>query len=404
MGLRPHHLNDVLVTPCARDALLRLLPRQGELVAPELFRRRDEHPYPAAVGVGERHGLSTKADRRVGYRRNAVVFHPYRQGRSGVNGARHVREQPFKIISARLHLARRRLGSSKRQCGQSGDCYREQGATHQTGHGVTLTRFLQSSQRDSRSPNVGAAAPGDEKPPLAPTTAESSVSANAGPLVSEAGTPLRTGLRILAPCGGFPERSTVGHRFRFVGGSPVAQLRRHRPSPAMAVAVLALFVALGGTSYSAITLSKNSVKSRHIAQGEVKRSDIARGAVNSARVRDFTLVANDFKPGQYPVGPQGPKGDPGAPGATNVRVRKAAGFDEVTAHCEPGERATGGGAHSVNGFIWASAPAANPSVIHTVAPLELQGYTPTSWTAAADGAEPPGTPADVTVWVVCAVP
>jgi hypothetical protein len=184
----------------------------------------------------------------------------------------------------------------------------------------------------------------------------------------------------------------------------LAQLRRHRPSPAMAVALVALFVSLGGTSYSAISLSKNSVRSKHIANGQVKRVDIARDAVNSARVKDFTLVANDFKPGQYPVGPQGPKGDPGTPGATNVRVRKAAGFDRATVQCQPGERATGGGAHSVNGFIWASAPAANPAVIDTVAPLELQGYTPTSWTAAADGAEPPGTPADVTVWVVCVAP
>jgi hypothetical protein len=55
----------------------------------------------------------------------------------------------------------------------------------------------------------------------------------------------------------------------------------------------------------------------------------------------------------------------------------------------------------VNGFIWASAPAADPWVIHTVAPLAFQGYTPTSWMAA-DGPEPPGTQADVTAWVVCA--
>jgi hypothetical protein len=81
-----------------------------------------------------------------------------------------------------------------------------------------------------------------------------------------------------------------------------------------------------------------------------------------------------------------PKGDPGA---TNVRVRKAAGFDRATVKCQPGERATGGGAHSVNGFIWAGAPAGNPSVIDTVAPLAFQGYTPTSWTAAADGGGPP---------------
>jgi hypothetical protein len=134
-------------------------------------------------------------------------------------------------------------------------------------------------------------------------------------------------------------------------------------------------------------------------------------SVTGKDIKHKSLTKKDFKgsvrgprglPGlQGAQGIQGPKGDPGA---THLRVRKAAGLDEVTAHCEPGERATGGGAHSVNGFIWASAPAANPSVIHTVAPLALQGYTPTSWTAAADGAEPPGTQADVTVWVVCAAP
>jgi hypothetical protein len=187
----------------------------------------------------------------------------------------------------------------------------------------------------------------------------------------------------------------------------LAQLRRHCPSPAMTVALLALFVALGGTSYSAITLSKNSVRSKHIARGEVKRSDIHTDAINSSKVELFSLRASDFRPGQLPEGRQGPQGLPGPkgdPGPTNVRVRKAAGFDRATVECQPGERATGGGAHSVNGFIWASVPAANPSVIDTVAPLELQGYTPTSWTAAADGADPPGTPADVTVWVVCAAP
>ena len=44
-----------------------------------------------------------------------------------------------------------------------------------------------------------AGAGGGSKPPLAPTTAASSGSDNVGPLESEAATPLRTGLRILAP-------------------------------------------------------------------------------------------------------------------------------------------------------------------------------------------------------------
>jgi hypothetical protein len=147
------------------------------------------------------------------------------------------------------------------------------------------------------------------------------------------------------------------------------------------------------------------------AAAVITGAQIKNASVTGKDIKDKSLTKKDFKgsvrgprgfPGlQGAQGIQGPKGDPGA---THLRVRKAAGLDEVTAHCEPGERATGGGAHSVNGFIWASAPAANPSVIHTVAPLALQGYTPTSWTAAADGAEPPGTQADVTVWVVCAAP
>jgi hypothetical protein len=153
------------------------------------------------------------------------------------------------------------------------------------------------------------------------------------------------------------------------------------------------------------------------AAAVITGAQIQNNSVTGLDIKNKSLTKRDFKGSvrgprglrglrglQGLQGLQGQPGPKGDPGATNLRVRKAAGFDEVTAHCQPGERATGGGAHSVNGFVWASAPAANPAVIHTVAPLALQGYTPTSWTAAADGAEPEGTPADVTAWVVCAVP
>jgi hypothetical protein len=177
-----------------------------------------------------------------------------------------------------------------------------------------------------------------------------------------------------------------------------SKLRPHL-TYANVVSSVCLFVVLGGSAYATVTLSKNSVKSKHIAQGEVKRSDIARDAVNSARIADFTLVANDFKPGQLPVGPQGPKGDPGA---TSLKVRAIAGNGSVTATCQPGERATGGGAHSVNGYIVASAPAGHPLSIYVPDAPSFQEYTPTSWTAAADNGA--GAPADVTAWVVCAAP
>lgn len=78
-----------------------------------------------------------------------------------------------------------------------------------------------------------------------------------------------------------------------------------------AIALLALGIALGGTSYAAITLPKNSVKAKQIAPN----------AVRSNHVKDGTLLRRDFKPGQLPTdgapgpaGPQGPAGPPGAQG------------------------------------------------------------------------------------------
>ena len=81
------------------------------------------------------------------------------------------------------------------------------------------------------------------------------------------------------------------------------------------VGYIALFVALGGTTYAATELNKGEVKSRHIGAGQVKRSDISKRAINSARVADGSLLARDFAPGQLPTGPTGPQGAPGQAGA-----------------------------------------------------------------------------------------
>jgi hypothetical protein len=98
-------------------------------------------------------------------------------------------------------------------------------------------------------------------------------------------------------------------------------ITRHRPSPSMAVALLALGVALGGTSYAAITLPKNSVTSKQIKNGQVKGKDIGKNAVTSRKVKDFSLLAQDFKADQLPAGPKGDKGDKGDLGPSNVIVR-----------------------------------------------------------------------------------
>ena len=78
-----------------------------------------------------------------------------------------------------------------------------------------------------------------------------------------------------------------------------AYLRRHH------VALLALFVALSGTAYAAAQLPKNSVRSRNIAPGQVKQSDIAMNAIDTAKVADGGLSAADFAAGQLPQGAPG---------------------------------------------------------------------------------------------------
>ena len=67
---------------------------------------------------------------------------------------------------------------------------------------------------------------------------------------------------------------------------------------------LAVFVVMGGGAYAGATVASNSVG---VAQ-------LKANAVNSAKVKDGSLLAKDFKAGQLPAGKQGPAGATGATG------------------------------------------------------------------------------------------
>jgi hypothetical protein len=146
----------------------------------------------------------------------------------------------------------------------------------------------------------------------------------------------------------------------------------HLPSPAMVVAVAALTVALGGTSYAVITLPTNSVGTKQLRKS----------AVTSAKIKNGTIKATDLRaalrsaiaaPGPVgPVGaagPAGPAGPPGAAGGFDLsKIVNRAGAEivvpadsvdaEAVAVCAAGEKAISGGfvisSDPGTGFAWAS--------------------------------------------------
>jgi hypothetical protein len=124
----------------------------------------------------------------------------------------------------------------------------------------------------------------------------------------------------------------------------------HKPSPAMLVALLALFVALGGTSYAALQLAPNSVGGKHLK----------RNAVTSPKVKPGSLLLSDFRASQRSSlrGPQGPEGQQGAQGAQGPQ-----------------------GAQGAQGPVGPPGPFSDP----LASGMTLRGFWGHTWTATAGG-------------------
>ena len=71
----------------------------------------------------------------------------------------------------------------------------------------------------------------------------------------------------------------------------MSRLWKHRPSPAMIVAMLALFVAMGGTGYAVSKLPKGSVGSAQIRKNAVRSKHIKAGSITKAKLAQSTLSA-----------------------------------------------------------------------------------------------------------------
>jgi hypothetical protein len=92
--------------------------------------------------------------------------------------------------------------------------------------------------------------------------------------------------------------------------------RSHRITPALVIACLALAVALSGTGIAAISvLPKNSVGTPQLKAN----------AVISSKVKNGSLLAADFAPGQIPEGAAGPAGAKGPAGPSDSYTNAVAG-------------------------------------------------------------------------------
>ena len=116
---------------------------------------------------------------------------------------------------------------------------------------------------------------------------------------------------------------------------------RARLSYANVVATIALFVALGGSSYAAIKVTGKNVKDSSLTGKDIKNS-----TVTSSDVKNRSLLAADFKAGQLPAGPQGIQGPAGAP-ATKLWARVTGAGALVAGSGATGVERTAAGRYNV---------------------------------------------------------
>ena len=180
-------------------------------------------------------------------------------------------------------------------------------------------------------------------------------------------------------------------------------------------ATLALFVALGGSSYAAVTLTGANVKNGTVTGSDLKNEslegrDVDNGSLTGTELKDGSVTTSDLgslagadlQPGQLASGPQGPRG------TTQVLTRRIADValnsgdaKDVTASCLAGENAVGGGAVH-DGIV-----SDTVGVVYSH-PLESDGSPPedgeraTAWRVGADNPFFTGINRKLTAYVLCA--
>jgi hypothetical protein len=108
------------------------------------------------------------------------------------------------------------------------------------------------------------------------------------------------------------------------------KMRLRAPSPAFVISLIALFVALGGTTYAATSLPKNSVGTKQLKNGAVTKGKINKKTISALRGSRGPVGPAGPKGATGSQGPSGPKGSTGSPGADGTAVAYARVLDDGT--------------------------------------------------------------------------
>ena len=186
-------------------------------------------------------------------------------------------------------------------------------------------------------------------------------------------------------------------------------LRRLARRHATAVAYLALFAALGGSAYAAVTVTGKNIKDGTITGRDVKSRSLGTSKLSPTAVSSLTGQRGPSGPqgesGERgsvgpvgpkgdigPAGPQGPAGPAGPSGVSGWEYRVSEGVylpsgvsNPTQANCPAGKKALGGGASATyaNAYVIDSAPTNDG----------------TGWVVRSRNTSP--SPATVYAWVIC---
>jgi Collagen triple helix repeat (20 copies) len=175
------------------------------------------------------------------------------------------------------------------------------------------------------------------------------------------------------------------------------------------VAYLALFAALGGSAYAAVTVTGKNIKDGTVSGRDVKNRSLGKAELSPSAVSSLLGDRGPAGP-QGPAGPKGPQGEPGLPGApgetgpqgpsglTGIEYRVSSGVsvpkdqtigDQV--NCTSGKSVLGGGV--------AHYPSGSPARVVSSAPGGANGDS-TGWSVQVHNQG--GNAFSSYTWAVCA--